>query len=86
MDMATACMISAMNAGVRQLKVSVSNKDYPSLTSAARIMQVRGDSMGVCASINVTELEHTVERMSFLGAQCIGAFAKDVAVDDEKIV
>ena len=86
MDMATACMISSMNAGVRQLKVSVSDKSYPSLTSAARIMQVRGDSMGVCASINVTELEHTVERMNFLGTQGAGAFAKNVAEDDEKIV
>lgn len=86
MDMATACMISSMNAGVRQLKASVSNEEYPSLTAAARIMQVRGDSMGVTSSINITELEHTVERMSMTGARDAGAFAGSLREDDEKIV
>lgn len=86
MDMATACMISSMNAGVRQLKASVSNEEYPSLTAAARIMQVRGDSMGVTSSINITELEHTVERMSFLGTRDTGVFAGSMREEDEKIV
>lgn len=86
MDMATACMISSMNAGVRQLKASVSNAEYPSLTAAARIMQVRGDSIGVTSSINITELEHTVERMSMTGARDAGAFAGSLREEDEKIV
>lgn len=86
MDMATACMISSMNAGVRQLKASVSNEEYPSLTAAARIMQVRGDSMGVTSSINITELEHTVERMSMTGVRDAGMFAGSLREEDEKIV
>lgn len=81
LDMASACMISSMRAGVRQLKASVSGGVYPSLTSAARIIQARGDSIGVTASVNYTDLEHTVERMSFLnGARGVAASA---SIDDE---
>lgn len=80
LDMAAACMISSMNAGVRQLKASVSAEDYPSLTSAARIIQVRGDSIGVTSTVNYTDLEHTVERMSFLNGGKGGAFL--AAIDD----
>ncbi|MBO5060520.1 MAG: hypothetical protein J6C82_06385 [Clostridia bacterium] len=84
MDMATACMISSMNAGVRQIKASVSGGNYPSLTSAARIMQVRGDSIGVTSSINYTALEHTVDRMSFM--RSANAPVGAAGSDDEKIV
>lgn len=86
LDMASACMISSMNAGVRQLKTSVSCTDYPSLTSAARIIQVRGDSIGVTSSVNYTDLEHTVERMSFLRGNKNGAFSANIDDDNEKLV
>ncbi len=86
MDMAAACMISSINSGVRQIKVSVSEGKYPSLTSAARIINARGDSIGITSSINYTELEHTVSRMGFLrGKGEEGAYVPD-NVEDEKIL
>lgn len=84
LDMATACMISSMNAGVRQLKATVTGGEYPSLTSAARIMQIRGDSIGITSSVNYTDLEHTVDRMGFLNNSKNDTY--DVAEEDEKIV
>ncbi len=67
MDMATACMISSMNAGVRQLKAASWSSEYPSLISAAKVIFSRGASIGVTSSINYTNLEHTVERMKRFG-------------------
>lgn len=67
MDMATACMISSMNAGVRQLKAAAWSTEYPSLVSAAKVIFSRGDSIGVTSSINFTTLEHTVGRMKHFG-------------------
>lgn len=75
MDMATACMISSMNAGVRQLKAAAFNSEYPSLTSAAKVIFARGSSIGVTSSINYTNLEHTVDRMKRFG---------DVNTNDDK--
>lgn len=75
MDMANACMISSMNAGVRQLKAATLGKEYPSLISAAKVIFSRGASIGVTSSINYTNLEHTVERMKRFG---------DVSVNDDK--
>ncbi len=71
MDMATACMISSVNAGVRQLKASAWGKDFPSLISAAKVIFSRGSSIGVTSSINYTTLEHTVERMKHFGETTI---------------
>lgn len=66
LNMATACMISTMNAGVTQIKTNVNGCGYPSLSAAAGIIKQRGDSIGVYSSINYTELEHTVAQMVFV--------------------
>lgn len=84
MDMATACMISSMNAGVRQLKATAWGKDSPSLVSAAKVIFTRGTSIGVTSSINFTTLEHTVERIKNLG---VGAISEEKNVSSvESIV
>lgn len=84
MDMATACMISSMSAGVRQLKAATWSQDYPTLTAAAKVIFSRGSSIGVTSSINYTNLEHTIERMKRFGDTSVN---EDKSFDSsEKIV
>ena len=83
LNMASACMISSMNAGVRQLKTAIKSKDFPSLEETAGILQIRGDSIGVSSSINYTELEHTLSRMMFLGDAKSAAGGYDQSAENE---
>ena len=69
LGMAAACMVSAVTAGVRQIKTAVGAKDTLSLVSAANILLARGDSIGVAADLRYTELEHTAARMGAEEAQ-----------------
>lgn len=66
LNMAVACVISSIPAGARQFKVTASKSHFPQLKAVAKILQTRGNSMGVELNINYTELEHTIDRMGFL--------------------
>lgn len=76
LDMASACMISAIDAGVRQIKTTIDESSFPSLTAAAHIFKSRGDSLGIYSGLAYTELEHTVERMKRTGASGTADFVK----------
>lgn len=63
LNMGAACMISAMKAGVKTIKTTLNGNGLPTLETAANIIKSRGDSIGVYADINCTELGHTIAQL-----------------------
>ncbi len=63
LNMGAACMISTMKAGVTAIKTTISGNKLPSLDSTAKIIKSRGDSIGVYADLNYTELDYTVAKL-----------------------
>ncbi len=86
LSMAAACMVSAVEAGVRQIKTTIIGGNYPSLTACATIIKARGDSLGVSSSLAYTELEHTVERMKRSGGTVSDFAHLSGGEDIEKLV
>lgn len=84
LDMATACMISSLGAGVRQLKAACFSTEYPSLVSAAKVIFSRGHSIGVTSSINYANLEHTVDKMQNFDSSNL--LKEKSFADDDKFV
>lgn len=63
LSMAAACMISAIAGGACGIKTAISGTALPKLTDAARIMQSKGDSIGIYSNLAYTELEHIINKM-----------------------
>lgn len=51
-----ACAISALNAGVRQIKVAVGTAQLPSLKAIAAVLNLRSDTLGLISHLNHTSL------------------------------
>ncbi|MBE6590808.1 MAG: hypothetical protein E7646_02065 [Ruminococcaceae bacterium] len=51
-----ACAISALDAGVSQIKVAVGIDNIPSLDAAAEVFRLRGEALGYESSLNHTRL------------------------------
>lgn len=60
LNMGAACMVSTMKAGVTSIKTTINGNKLPSLDNTAKIIKSRGDSIGIYADINYTELDHTI--------------------------
>lgn len=86
LHMAVACLISSIAVGARQFKVTASRSQYPSLLAVAKILQTRGNSMGVSLDLNFTELEHTIDRMGFLKTGITSETAGEATESDEIIL
>lgn len=86
LNMAVACLISSIPAGAKQFKVTASKSQYPSLKAVAKILNTRGNSMGVEISLNYTELEHTINRMGFLKDAKESVFAEQTHESEEIVL
>lgn len=79
LNMATSCVISAINQGVSQIKTSIGLGEVPSITSVVDVIKAKGDYIGVSTGIKYTELDRTVSRLLMMLDD-----KKSVTVDDIK--
>lgn len=63
LNMAAACAVSCINAGVNQIKTSVISNEYPMLSAVAKIFREKGDSLGIKSQINMTALDNSVNKI-----------------------
>ncbi len=77
LNMGAACMISTMKAGVTAIKTTINGNKLPSLDSTAKIIKSRGDSIGIYADINYTELDHTIGQLINMTDSKKGTFVAD---------
>ncbi len=63
LDMATSCIISSIDAGVTQIKTTISRGNVPSVKSVVDVIKAKGDFMGVSTDVKFTELDRTVSRL-----------------------
>jgi len=63
LNMGAASTISTIKAGASTIKTTINGNKIPSLNNTAKIIKSRGDSVGMYADLNYTELEHTVSKL-----------------------
>lgn len=86
--LATACSISAINAGADAVKVSLADNSAANLQEMAQIICVKGDKIGASSDIKVTELNSCValvERI-FNDTTYNEIIIKEDSTDDEAII
>lgn len=66
LGMACACAASAIVAGASGIKATVNGEGVPSIKAISDIIRERGAALNAQSSINVTKLEHVIEKMRFL--------------------
>ncbi len=88
LSMATACALSCISRGVTQIKTSVISKDYPSLSSVARVFREKGAALGVTTNINMAVLDKSVSKIRSMvsGSSSYSPFGSGMAAVDEEIV
>ena len=69
LDMATACAVSGILAGAEEVKTTVSGESYPSVSSIAHIVKLRGDSCGIACGINQLELQRLTKQINWITHQ-----------------
>ncbi len=66
LNMAAACAVSCINAGVKQIKTAVITDEYPALGAVARIFREKGDALGISSKINMTALDNSVNKIRMM--------------------
>ena len=76
LSMADACAIAAVSEGVTELKAAVYPIDAASIANLAKVLSARGDSLGVSATVQITQLSRIMDRVQQL---CQSGKAKGAA-------
>ena len=63
LSMADACAVASVAAGVTELKAAVYPIDTASIAALAKLLAVRGDSMGVSTGVQTTQLSRIMDRV-----------------------
>ncbi len=66
MSMAAACAMAAIKAGAVEIKTSCGEETLPTAVSVAQIIRLRGDFLGICADIAVTEMQRTMKQINWI--------------------
>lgn len=67
LSMASACAMNAIMSGANGICVNVNGGNTsPSLESVAEIIRRKGDDCGICASINITQLQRAMQQLKLL--------------------
>ena len=66
LSMADACVIAAACQGAGELKVAAYPVDTASLANVSRIIKTRGDSFGADCSVRVTQLNRTINQITWM--------------------
>ena len=64
--MADSCVIAAVKAGAREVKVSAYPQDCANMNNVARVFSVRADDFGERIGVNVTRLSRTLEQIQWM--------------------
>ncbi|MBQ3147053.1 MAG: hypothetical protein IJB91_04920 [Oscillospiraceae bacterium] len=64
LSMADACAIASVGEGVTELKAAAYPFDTASIANVAKVLSARGDSFGVTAGVQTTQLSRIMERIS----------------------
>ncbi len=65
LNMATACIISAIKSGVNGLKTVITGENYPTLNAVSKVISARGDSIGVSSNVNFTIVDSYIEKLIY---------------------
>ena len=85
MELAGASAVKAFTMGAAGVKTCFIGKQSPRLSTICHILKMRGESLGLCTTARITELERTVGRiLSLLGAEAPEA-PGSVASSDEGV-
>ncbi len=63
LGMANACAVSSFKCGAEYIKTSVSKTKLNSTESFVHLIRLRGEQMGICVGLNVTELTRTAAQI-----------------------
>lgn len=63
LGMAGACAVSAAISGAKEVKVTVTRTQLPTLENCVHLVRTRGESIDVESGVNVTELSRTVKQI-----------------------
>ena len=66
LSMADACVIAAACAGAGEIKTAAYPVNTASLANVSRIIKTRGDSFGACCSVRVTQLNRTINQITWM--------------------
>ena len=96
LNMAVAVAASAISAGADQIKTVVSGEGIPSTLAIAGLVRERGEALGVCSDVNMTKVEHSISKISFMtssksenspfDAGTGAEEASDVVIDDNSAI
>ena len=88
LSMADACVIAAATAGAGEIKTAAYPVNTASLANVSRIIKTRGDSFGADCSVRVTQLNRTVNQITWMcqtGRSKNSPFDNGVQEDDSGI-
>ena len=77
LSMADACAITSVGEGVTELKAAAYPIDTASLAAVAKLLNVRGDSLGVTSTVQTTQLSRIMDRVCQM---CQGGKTKGAAL------
>ncbi len=66
LSMAEACAMSAIGAGVREVKAVLIGENFPSLPALAHILALRGDELGYRCDVNTMEMQRLQKQVSWI--------------------
>ncbi len=66
LSMAEACAVSALGAGVRELKAVLIGENSPSLPALAHVLALRGDELGYRCGVNTMEMQRLQKQVNWI--------------------
>jgi 2-isopropylmalate synthase len=73
--LADSCVIAAIKAGAREVKVAAYSEEFADLSNVSRILTAKGEDLGVTTNVDVACLSRTVEQIQRM---CRGERSKSV--------
>lgn len=78
LHMATACAISCIDAGVTQIKASMTGKGTASLKSIAHVFKSKGDALKIGCDLNMTVIDNAISAMSLTSVNTEKEYTSDI--------
>lgn len=72
--LADSCVIAAIKAGAREVKVAAYSEEFADLSNVSRILTAKGEDLGVTTNVDVACLSRTVEQIQRM---CRGERSKE---------
>ncbi len=73
LDMSTACAFAAIEAGVSEIKTTVSGDSYPQVENVVRVISKKGENIGVETTVVSTELSRAVKQIERISGNTSGS-------------